>query len=160
MSLFSDEQYQWRETYFVLFQDADRPLKAAVAAAFEGDSRIEVTEVRGDEAGLFESLTLRSPDDFSAMDITLVLGDEVKEQVDELLRDLAKTTLNDEERDKLDRLGECNARFDVFHFEQVQWSEGEADEVLDPGGLLIVLERLAGLCNGIGVDPQSGSLMP
>ena len=159
MSLFSDDEYQWRETYFVLFHESDRPLADKVAESFAQDPRIEVTDIQGDESGMFESLSLRSPDDFSGMDIVYVTGEEVTEQIDQLLRDLAKTTLNDEERRKLDRLGQCNVRFDVFHFEQVQMYDEGAEEVLDPGGLLLVLERLAGLCNGIGIDPQSGSLM-
>ncbi len=160
MSLFSDDRYQWRETYFVLFRESDRPLADKVSESFAEDSRIEVADSRGDGDGLFESLTLKSPDDFSAMDITYVTGEEVQEQIDELLRDLARTTLTEEERGKLDRLGECNSRFDVFHFEQVQMFDDGDDDVLDPGALLIVLERLAGLCQGIGIDPQSGSLMP
>jgi hypothetical protein len=159
MSLFSDDRFQWRETYFVLFREPDRPLADKVAESFAQDPRIQVTEVSGDEAGLFEALSLSSPDDFSGMDITYVTGEEVKEQIDQLLQDLAKTTLNEEEVGKLNRLDQCDARFDVFHFEQVQMFDEGAEEVLDPGGLLIVLERLASLCNGIGIDPQSGSLM-
>ena len=113
-----------------------------------------------DESGNFESLTLRSPDDFSAMDITLVTGDEVLEQIEETVREMAKMTLTEEERKKLDQLAECDARFDVFHFEQLMLDDDGDDEFLDPGGLLLVLERLAKLCQGISIDPQSGSLMP
>lgn len=159
MSLFGDEQYQWRETYFVLFQEADRPSAETVKEAFASESRLETVEVRADAAGRLESLTLLAPDDASAMDITLVTGDEVSEQIEEMLRDLARTTLNEEERDKLDRLGDCDARFDIFHFEQVQ-NPGDEEDNLDPGSLLIVLDHLARMCNGIGIDPQSGSLMP
>ena len=159
MSLFGDDQYQWRETYFVLFRNADRPSAESVAEEL-ADDRTEVVNVRSDESGRLESLTLKAPDDFSAMDLTFVTGDEVREQVDQLLRDLAHTTLDETERGKLDQLGECDARFDVFHFEQVQMYDDAAEEILDPGGLLIVLEKLAGLCQGVGVDPQSGSLMP
>lgn len=159
MSLFGNDEYQWRETYFVLFREADRPSTQQVSDALSEDPRFEVTQIRGDSEGRFESLTLKSPDDFSAMDITLVTGDEVAEQVEELLRDLIKSTLTDEERDKLDELGDCDCRFDIFHFEQVAPGEPEEEEFLDPGGLLIVMERLAELCNGVSVDPQSGSLM-
>ena len=37
--------------------------------------------------------------------------------------------------------------------------EGEEDEFLDPGALLIVLAKLANLCQGVGIDPQSGAVM-
>jgi hypothetical protein len=157
MSLFGDERYQWRETYFVLFRDAQRPKAQDVSRALAGDRRFQVSEVVGDEQGRFESLTLKSPDDFSAMDVTYVRGEEVREHVQEVLRELAKATLSDEERSLLDQLGECDARLDVFHFEQVQADED--DEFLDPGGLLIVMQCLTRLCHGVGIDPQSGSLL-
>lgn len=159
MALFGDERYQWRETFFVLFEEQDRPTADAVADAFADESRLETVDVRADSDGRLESITLRAPDDCSAMDITLVAGDEVAEQVEQLLRDLARTTLSEEERSKLDRLGVCNARFDVFHFEELQ-GINESDDNLDPGSLLIVLDQLGSLCNGIGIDPQSGSLLP
>jgi hypothetical protein len=157
MSLFGDERYQWRETYFILFRNSDRPSAEEVSQALAGDHRFEVSNVVADSSGRFDTLTLRSPDDFSAMDVSYVSGDEVKEQVRELLGDLAKTTLSEEERTLLDQLGDCDARLDVFHFEQLQGDED--DDFLDPGALLIVLERLTKLCHGVGIDPQSGSLM-
>lgn len=157
MALFGDDRYQWRETYFVLFREADRPSAEAVKQALR-DGRSVISELRADPKGKFESITLKSPEDFSAMDISYVTGEEVTEHVEELLRDLVKQTLNDDDRQKLNRLGECNARFDIFHFEEVQ-AETDEDEFLDPGALLLVLERLARLCKGVGIDPQSGSLI-
>jgi len=160
MSLFGNDQYQWRETYFVLFQDSTRPLaKEVVKALTQQDDRYDVTDVAADESGRLESLTIRSPEDASAMDISYVSGEEVTEQTDELLRTLAKATLSDEDREKLNFIGECDSRFDIFHFEEV--SPDEADEnYLDPGALLLVMETLARICKGVGVDPQSGTLMP
>jgi hypothetical protein len=157
MALFSDDRYQWRETYFVLFREADRPSAEAVKQALR-DGRSEISELKADPQGKFESVTVKSPEDFSGMDITYVTGEEVTEQIDELLRELVKQTLNDDDRTKLNTLGECNARFDIFHFEEVQ-ADTDDDEFLDPGALLLVLERLARLCRGVGIDPQSGSLI-
>ena len=37
--------------------------------------------------------------------------------------------------------------------------EDEADEMLDPSALLIVLDALVELTGGVGVDPQSGTLL-
>lgn len=161
MSLFGDTQYQWRETYFVLFREGDRPLADKVVKALTGDDRrFQVTDVRGDENGRLDSLTLKSPDDFAAMDISFVNGDEVTEQIDELGREIAKATLDDEEREKLSMLANCDARYDIFHFEQVLNDEDDdGDDFLDPAALLIVMERLTMLCRGVGIDPQSGSLM-
>lgn len=161
MSLFEDDRYHWRETFFVLFKQPTRPrADAVVKAVAEQDDRFEVTNVEADEAGRLESLTLRSPEDSSAMDITYVLGDEVTEQVEELLRSMAKNTISDEDRDKMNFLGECDARYDIFHFEELSFGDEDPDDVLDPGALLLVMERLVGLCQGVGVDPQSSSFMP
>ena len=61
MSLFENDLYQWRETYFVLFEQSTRPQAEAVAAAFKAqDSHYEVTDLVANDAGQLESLTLRS----------------------------------------------------------------------------------------------------
>ncbi|MCA9124214.1 MAG: hypothetical protein H6822_34075 [Planctomycetaceae bacterium] len=162
MSLFENDLYQWRETYFVLFEESTRPqAKAVVDSLREQDSHYEVSNVVANDAGQLESLTLRSPEDSSAMDITYVNGDEVTEQREELLNTLAKSTLAEGDRDKLNFLGECDSRFDIYHFEEASFiggDEGE-DDPLDPGALLLVMDCLARLCQGVGIDPQSGSLM-
>ncbi|MBC8352365.1 MAG: hypothetical protein H8E66_10285 [Planctomycetes bacterium] len=162
MSLFENKLYQWRETYFVLFVQPTRPQAAAVAATLkEQDSHYELENIVANEVGQLESLTLRSPEDSSAMDITFVTGEEVTEQREELLNSLAKSTLGEGDRDKLNFLGDCDSRFDIYHFEQASFIGGDEDEddPLDPGALLIVMECLAMLCDGVGIDPQSGSLM-
>jgi hypothetical protein len=160
MSLFENDLYQWRETYFVLFQQATRPQATAVADALsKQDSHYEVTNVVANDAGELESLTLRAPEDSSAMDITFLDGDEVIEQRNDTLNALARSTLADGDRDKLNFLGDCDSRFDIYHFEEASFIAGDDDDPLDPGALLLVMECLAKLCQGVGIDPQSGSLM-
>ena len=162
MSLFENDLYQWRETYFVLFQQSTRPQADAVAAALKKqDPHYEISDLVADDDGQLESLTLRSPDDSSAMDVTFVTGEEVTEQRDELLNTIAKSTLREGDRDKLNFLGECDSRFDIYHFEEASFVGGSEnnDDPLDPGALLLVMDYLATLCRGVGVDPQSGSLM-
>lgn len=159
MSLFGSDEYQWRETYFVLFDARHHPsAEDVVKALTEKDERFKVSDARADEQGRLESLTVRSPDDFSAMDISFVSGEEVTEQIEELTREMSKMTLTDEERAKLKRLSHFNARFDVFHFEEVS-QQDEDDGFLDPAALLIVMERLAHLSQGVAIDPQSGLVM-
>ena len=157
MSLFGNDKYQWRETYFVYFHQTDRPLADDVAAAL-ADGRSELGEVRADTDGGFEAITVRSSEDFSAMDIIYVTGDEIAEQIEEVLRSLIKQTLTEDDQHKMNLIGECDARFDIFHFEEIQ-AGNEGEEFLDPGALLLVMERLARLCRGVGIDPQSGSLI-
>ena len=59
-------------------------------------------------------------------------------------------------RDTARRAGLTNIHFEEASF--VGGDEGD-DDPLDPGALLLVMECLAKLCRGVGVDPQSGSLM-
>src|SRR5687768_10905169 len=102
MSLFGNEAYQWRETYFVLLRAIDRPTAEQVLACLKhGNEHYQVSDVQADVQGRFESLTLLSPEDFSAMDVTYITGDEVTEQIDELSREIAKSTLTDDDRKKL-----------------------------------------------------------
>lgn len=160
MSLFEDPRYRWRETFFILLESEDRPTADSLSKSIADlGSKYEVSKIQTDENGLFEALTLKSPYDFSAMDIAYVEGEEVTTQVAELIDDLRDAGLSSAETEKLERLSSCDARFDVFHFEQVDDSGGEGDDIMDPGALLIVLEKVAGICRGISIDPQSGSLM-
>jgi hypothetical protein len=158
MSLFEDDRYRWRETYFVLFRESNRPLAKAVEQTLkELGGRYEIAELKADEQARFESLTLHSPYDYAAMDIAYLAGDDVRAHVDEIMKELKESSLTKLEKAKLKQLEECDARFDIYHFEQLV--DEEEDEYLDPGALLIVLERLAKLANGVGIDPQSGALM-
>ena len=162
MSLFENDRYQWRETYFVLFEQATRPQADVVVSALkQQDPHCEVANIVANESGQLESLMLRSPEDSSAMDITFVTGEEVTEQREELLNALAKSTIGEDDREKLNFLGECDSRFDIYHFEEASFIGGDdsEDDPLDPGALLLVMDCLAKICQGVGIDPQSSSLM-
>jgi hypothetical protein len=162
MSLFANDQYRWRETYFVLFQEAKRPTAEQLTKTLEGlGAGYQVTEVATGDDGNIDSLTLVSPFDFAAMDISYVGGDEVREQVEELKREFHEAPLTKQGREKLKQLDQCNARFDVYHFEQIVGDDesDEEDEYLDPGSLIVVLKSLVRLCEGVGIDPQAGALM-
>ena len=113
--------------------------------------------------GRFESLTLVAADDYAAMDISFVTGDEVTEQTAELTSELMKGAFSDDERAVIQQLGNCRCRFDVYHFEQLVFvgrdSEGEEDDFMDPGALLSVMEKIASLCKGVVVDPQANTIL-
>ena len=105
MSLFENEAYQWRETFFILFREPDQPTAADVEEALRAiDSRYVIRNIRADEASRFESLTLEAPDDYSAMDISLVKGDDVLEQTLELVKELLANTADPEERREIKQL--------------------------------------------------------
>ena len=156
MSLFEDSNYEYRETYFVLFDQKNLPSAEVLFTAIHGlGSRYQIIESNEDE-GMFESMSVVSQQDFSAMDIAYLEGEEVESQILDLQEQFKNTTMTKEEVEKLAKLKHFNARFDVFHFERVT---GEPEDILDPGGLLIVLAKLSEMCDGIAVDPQSLSLM-
>lgn len=157
MSLFEDNRYQYRDTYFVFFEKGNRPsLDKIEASLAELGSRYETIKAT-EQDGEFESLTFVSPYDFSAMDIAVVEGEEVAGQISELMDEFKTMTLTGEDSEKLSTLNNCDSRFDIFHFEQVDGIS--EDEFLDPGGLLLVMEKLSELCEGIALDPQSHSLL-
>ena len=162
MSMFENDQYRWRETYFVLFASSKRPtLDRLQQTLTRLNSRFTLTNLSADPSGRFESLTVLSPDDFSALDVSYLEGDEVTEQAAELAEEMETTDCRAEERARLDRLRQCDGRFDVLHFEQLVKfdDEDEADDMLDPSALLVVLEALANETDGIAVDPQAGTFL-
>ena len=158
MSLFENDNYVYRDTFFVLFENHNRPGGTAVKTAIEQIAENYELQNLREVDGEFESVTIICPHDSSAMEITYVGGEEVVEQVSNLREEFQTMTLTTEEHDKLRRLSKCNARFDIYHFERHQESE-EDGEMLDPGGLLLIMERIANVCEGVGLDPQSSSLL-
>jgi hypothetical protein len=158
MSLFEDNSYRWRETYFILFDRKHRPSASGVRGALsELGSRLEFRGEQADENGPFESLTVLAPSDAAGMDLTYISGEEVQEQIAELKKEFRGTKLSEDEQAKLDYLLKCNARLDVYHFQHVD--DAEDDDGLDPGSLLLVMGKLAKLCHGVSVDPQSGAIL-
>ncbi len=162
MSTFEREEFKWRETYFVLFDSSKRPtLKKVEQLLREMNSRFELSNSRADEDGRFESITILSPDDYAALDISFEGGEEALEQGAALYAEMKSNITDKEERAKLERLPKCDARFDLLHFEQItdEPAEEEGDEMLDPSALLIVLDALVELTGGVGIDPASGTLL-
>ncbi len=163
MSMFENNQYRWRETYFVLFASRDRPkLATAEKSLRQLDPRYEIANPSIDEEGRFESLTLISHDDFAALDICYTDGEEVCEQIQDLLEELRPMACETGCEAQLEKLKHCDARFDVLHFEEISESLDDDDDVLDdaldPSALLLVMAELAKLTGGVAVDPQSGSV--
>ena len=163
MSLFENAEYQWRETFFVFLDGSNRPRADDLESALQQLSRrFLITDVRADANGYFESLTIESPDDSAAMDISCVVGEEVEEQIPSLVEEVRTNAETADEKKMLERLPNCSARLDVFHFEHHSGTfidEESDEEFMDPGGLLTVLDCLGELCNGVVIDPQTGALL-
>jgi hypothetical protein len=161
MSLFADSRYQWRETYFVLFNHKHRPKSADVKRLLgELSPRIEIHELAENDGGVLESMTVLSHADAAGMDITYVEGEEVKEQIAQLRQEWKGKQAEQKEKSHLSRALHADARFEVYHFEEItELPDEEDDGPLDPGTLLLVLNKLARLCHGEALDPQTGELL-
>ena len=163
MSTFERDDYQWRETYFVTFAASGRPTRAEVESALGAVGVcLEIENLIGDAEGNFETVTLRSSEDYSAIDVSYVCGEEIVEENNRIAEELGPLAADDEERKKAGLLPKLDARFDVMHFEQVVKGDPTGDEMgdmLDPSALLMVLEALEHLTGGIAIDPQSGAFV-
>lgn len=155
----TDDRYEWRETYFVLFPSRKRPLLSAVEIAVSKvGAHLRLSGQEADDEGRIEAINVQSPGDHSALEIDYHSGEEVALQVQELTEQLRSDRA---ERDKLAKLKSCDARFEIMHFEMMSddISDDADDEVFDPSALLVVLDALVELTDGVGVDPQSGTLL-
>ncbi len=165
MSMFEDRHYRWRETYFVLFRSSRRPTLKMVQQTLSAlNDHYRLTNPTADEQSRFESITLHSPDDFAALDICYTSGTEVLEAGAELVEEMQPAAREMGTTDALSQIAQCDARFDILHFEQVselddEEDDDELDDVLDPSSLLLVLAALVKVTDGIAVDPQSATIL-
>src|ERR1044071_3711329 len=92
---YSDEdQLEWRDTYFVLFQQSDRPTLSQVEAAItESSRRLKLENLEADDDGMFESVLVQAPQDNAALEISYETGEAVIEQSADLAKQL-KDELN------------------------------------------------------------------
>lgn len=154
------DQYQWRETYFIWFEALRRPqLSEAEDVVRRLRGHFELDSGEADGEGLISALTVRSREDHAALEIECAAGADVLTEGATMAAELSPGDGVD--ADKLARLKRCDARFEVMHFEEVSdGSSGEdPDDMFDPSALLVVLEALVRLTDGICVDPQAGAIM-
>src|SRR5947207_8234445 len=112
MSLFEDSRYQWRETYFVLFDHQQRPKAEDVKRILhELGPRMEIHEMTASDSGLLESMTVLSHADAAGMDITYNEGEDVKEQILELRQEWKSKPASTKEKPHLMRALHADARF-------------------------------------------------
>ncbi len=164
MSVGNDEQLEWRDTYYVLFQQADRPTLTQVEAAVtESSRRLKLENLEADEDGMFESVLVQAPQDNAALEISYERGEAVAEQSVELAKQM-KDELGPKQ---LQRILKADARLDVMLFERVRDDVADIDDdeedweasALDPSSLLNVVGALAKLTHGLPIDPASGAVL-
>jgi hypothetical protein len=159
MSDDGSDDYRWRETYFIMFSLDRRPTLTQVERVLgEVGRHVQFDNLTADEDGHFESLILQSPDDYAALEISFEAGEAVIEQA----VDLAKQLQSDADPEQLAQLLKSDARLDVMHFERVVQDEAndEEEEMLDPSCLLLTVDLLREMTEGIAIDPASGAILP
>ena len=120
MSTFEDDRYQWRETYFVLFDPEKRPKMESIRTGLQ--SVFGSLHIRGsqeDELGQLEMLSVASYEDFAAIDMVYREGDQVIAEMQAILEELVNLTSTKQNRLKIMKAGKCSAKLDVMHFEQM-----------------------------------------
>ena len=163
MNVENDEQLEWRDTYFVLFQQSARPTLTQVEAAItESSKKLKLENLEADEDGMFESVLVQAPLDNAAVEISYERGEGVTEQSLEL----AKQMKEDLSPNQLKHMLKADARLDILLFEKVRdelADAGEDDEEwnesIDPSSLLNVVGALAKLTGGLPIDPASGAVL-
>src|SRR6188474_1745548 len=120
----NDDQLEWRDTYFVLFQQSNRPTLTQVEAAItETSQRLKLENLEADEDGMFESVLVHAPQDNAAVEISYEVGDAVIEQSAELAKQL-KDEIGPKQ---LQQMLKSNARLDVMLFERVRSDDADFD---------------------------------
>ena len=152
-------EFEWRETYFILFKANNRPTLTQVEHEIGSLSdRLQLQNLRANDEGRFESLMVRSPDDYAAIEISYETGEAVIEQGTEL----AKQLRSEASQEQLAKLVSSDARLDLMHFEQMVEGaviDDEMGDMLDPSSLLMIVDALVGLTEGVAVDPASGAIL-
>jgi len=119
MTLFDDDRYDWRETYFVYFESSHRPKLPEVRRALK--TYTSVFYILNSKADLNENLvemTIASYEDHAALEIVYREGNDILTEAKHLVQSLKKEA-NAEERAQLQKIIQCKTRFDVHHFEQL-----------------------------------------
>ena len=119
MTLYSDDRYNWRETYFVYFESSRRPKLPEVQRALKTYAPFFcILESKADRNEHIVEMTIASYEDHAALEIVFQEGKEVLNEARYLAHSLKKD-VSPEERSKLQKIVQCSMRFDVHHFEQI-----------------------------------------
>jgi hypothetical protein len=118
MSLFNDERYTWRETYFVLFDPAMRPRLSDVRRELRHVAgALTILDSKAESGGNLLTMTVASYEDHSALEIVYREGNDVHNEICRLAEILEKGSTA-KEKERLREAKTCRAKFEILHFEQ------------------------------------------
>jgi hypothetical protein len=119
MTLFEDDRYNWRETYFVYFESSHRPKLPEVRRALKTyASFFNVLDSKAEPDESLVAMTIASYEDHAALEVVYREGNDIQTEIRELARSL-QDEATPEELAKLQKAMRCKTRFDIHHFEQV-----------------------------------------
>jgi hypothetical protein len=117
MSLYNDDRYTWRETYFVLFDDhRRRPMLDELRRELHRGS-LKILDGTTNAEGRLRSLIVASYEDHSALEIVFRQGPEVIAETNALVQTLEQGS-TPKEKERLRSVTQWPCKFDVLHFEQ------------------------------------------
>ena len=118
MTLFDDNRYDWRETYFVYFESSHRPKLPEVRRALRIHAPfLSILNYKAEPDGSLVSMTIASYEDHAALEIVYREGNEVAAEARQLA-DSLKADASETECSKLQKIVQYKMRLDVHHFEQ------------------------------------------
>ena len=118
MTLFDDDRYDWRETYFVYFESAHRPKLPEIRRTLQTYAPFfDVLNTKSEPDGRLVAMTIASYEDHAALEIVYREGKDILTEGQSLALSL-KEEATVEEHSKLQKIVRCKTRFDVHHFEQ------------------------------------------
>jgi hypothetical protein len=118
MTLFEDDRYDWRETYFVYFESSLRPKLPEIRRAMQTYAPFfSILDSKAEANGNLVSMTIASYENHAALEITYREGNDVAAESEHLFRTLKKGA-SPEELVLLKKIDHCKNRLDVHHFEQ------------------------------------------
>jgi hypothetical protein len=118
MSLFNDERYTWRETYFVLFDPAMRPRLSDVRRELQHVAgTLTILRDKAELNGNLTSMTVASYEDHAALEIVYHEGNNVPNEIG-LLAEILEKGCTTKEKEQLQKARNYRAKFEILHFEQ------------------------------------------
>ena len=118
MTLFDDDRYDWRETYFVYFESSQRPKLSEVRHALKNHAPFfDILDSKADVNEDIVAMTIASYEDHAALEIVYREGNDVLAEAKHLFHTL-KNDASVRELSQLKKIVLCPTRFDVHHFEQ------------------------------------------
>ncbi len=161
MSMFDHPEYEWRETFFLFHRPDKRPMAADVKQSLMvANPGFEICELHGNDEGELASMTVIATETYSAIDLSYAESDDLGEQIAELKQEL--TPIDDDERKKMNRISGSDMRLDLLHFERMIPGSEDGDDTggfFDPGALILIINTIAKMSEGVGVDPVSATIM-